>query len=129
MANTGNTVAIIEDDASVCRALSRFLQRAGFQTVAFSSAEVFLVSPVKDSCACLLVDVQLEGMSGPDLQRRLREAGNPLPVIFITAHDDPAAEAEAIQQGCAGYIRKTDPGETIVTALRKVLAAGSPEDP
>jgi FixJ family two-component response regulator len=129
MGNAGNTVAIIEDDASVGRALSRFLRGAGFQVVAFSSAEVFLVSPARDSCACLLVDVQLEGMSGPELHRRLREAGNPIPVIFITAHDDPAAEAEAIQQGCAGYIRKTDPGETIVTALRRVLAVVPPQSP
>jgi FixJ family two-component response regulator len=126
MGNTGHTVAIIEDDVSVCRALSRFLRGAGFDTLAFSSAEVFLVSPVRDSCACLLVDVQLEGMSGPELQRRLRSAGNATPVIFITAHDDPAAEAQAIQQGCTGYIHKTEPGEAIVAALRKVLADTMP---
>ena len=117
-AYTGMTVAIIDDDESLCRSLGRMLRQAGFRTHAFLSAEEFLVSPAQIYFDCLLLDVQLGGMSGHALHRRLLARGDRIPVIYITAQDDGSAEAEARRIGCAAFFRKSDPGIWIVEALR-----------
>jgi len=72
---------------------------------------------------CLLVDVQLGGMSGVELQHRLTALGDATPVIFITAHDDPAIRAEAVSGGCCGFFRKTDPGTAIIEAIHRAASA------
>jgi FixJ family two-component response regulator len=115
------SVAIIDDDASANRALGRLLRGAGFAPTGFDSAESFLADPSRPSFGCLLVDIQLTGMSGLELQRQLQAEGSQLPVIFITAHDDPAYRAEAIRRGCVGFFRKTDPGALIVDTLRRAM--------
>jgi len=117
-----NSVAIIDDDASANRALGRLLRGAGFEPSGFDSAESFLADPMRPTFGCLLVDIQLTGMSGLELQRRLQSEGSHVPVIFITAHDDPGYRAEAIRRGCVGFFRKTDPGALIVDTLRRALA-------
>ena len=116
------SVAIIDDDASANRALGRLLRGAGFEPKGYDSAETFLGDPMRRSFGCLLVDIQLTGMSGLELQRKLQTEGSHVPVIFITAHDDPGYRAEAIRWGCVGFFRKTDPGAQIVDALRRALA-------
>ena len=115
-------VAIIDDDPSANRALGRLFRGAGFEPEGFASAEQFLAEPSRRSFTCLLVDIELSGMSGLDLQRQLQAEGSSLPLIFITAHDDAASRAEAIRQGCAGFFYKTDPGPLIIDALRRVTA-------
>jgi len=115
------SVAIIDDDASANRALGRLLRGAGFDPKGYESAESFLADSSRPSFGCLLVDIQLTGMSGLELQRRLQAEGSRLPVIFITAHDDPAAREEAVRRGCLAFFRKTDPGALIVDALRRAL--------
>jgi FixJ family two-component response regulator len=116
------SVAIIDDDASANRALGRLLRGAGFEPSGFDSAEGFLADPARPTFGCLLIDIQLTGMSGLELQRRLQSEGSHVPVIFITAHDDPSYRAEAIRRGCVGFFRKTDPGSLIVDALRRAIA-------
>jgi FixJ family two-component response regulator len=125
-ATAATPVAIIDDDESLCRSLSRLLRLAGFHPVIFLSAEDFLVVPLRPSFRCLLIDIQLEGMSGIALRRRLLSEGDHTPVLYITAHDDPAARTEAMSSGCAGFFRKTDPGGAIIEALRRVTAPASP---
>jgi len=117
-----NSVEIIDDDASANRALGRLLRGAGFEPSGFDSAESFLADPRRPTFGCLLVDIQLTGMSGLELQRRLQSEGSHVPVIFITAHDDPGYRADAVRRGCVGFFRKTDPGALIVDALRRALA-------
>jgi FixJ family two-component response regulator len=112
-------VAIIDDDDSANRALGRLLRGCGFEPSGFESAESFLADPSRPSFGCALIDLQLTGMSGLELQRHLLAEGSRMPVIFITAHDDPGARSEAIRRGCAGFFRKTDPGALIVAALRR----------
>ena len=116
-------VAIIDDDESFCRSSCRLLRAAGFRPVSFVSAEEYFADPGRQRFSCLLVDIQLGRMSGLDLQRRLITDGDPTPVIFITAHDDPAARAEALRNGCAGFFRKTDDGARILKALRDAVPA------
>jgi FixJ family two-component response regulator len=118
-----NSVAIVDDDASANRALQRLLRGCGFEPQGFDSAERFLGDPAHSSFACLLLDIQLDGMSGLELQRELRASGDRVPIIFVTAHDEPAFRDEATSCGCAGFFRKTDPGASIIAALRAAIDA------
>jgi FixJ family two-component response regulator len=95
------------------------VQLSGFQPVLFQSAEEFLADSMRRHLSCLLVDVRLGGMSGIDLHRRLLAEGCHTPVIFVTAHDDPEARAAALENRCAGYFRKTDPGADIIAAITR----------
>ena len=113
-------VAIVDDDASLCRSLSRLLRVAGYEPHAFHSAEDFLAEADPTRFACALVDVQLGGMSGLELQRTLATRGDPTALIFITAHDEPAVRDEAVQHGCAAFFSKTDDGQRILDAIRRV---------
>jgi len=119
-------VAVIDDDESLCRSLGRLVRLAGFHPVVFQSAEGFLASPERRSVRCLLLDIQLGGISGIALHRRLLADGDTTPVIYVTAHDDPAARAEAMKTGCAGFFLKTDEGSAIIESLRKITAPDHP---
>lgn len=110
-------MAIIADDVSANRALGRFLRGAGFEPNCFDSAESFLADERRFSFGCVLLDVQLKGMSGLELQRQPLAVGNRTPLIFITAHEDLSAREEAIRQGCAGFFRNIDPGALLVDAV------------
>ena len=115
-------VAIIDDDQSVRKSLSRLLHVMNIETEGYSSAESFIVDPDRTQFDCLLLDVQLGGMTGLELQRRLKAEQSPVPIIFITAFEDPAAQAEAERIGCAAFFHKTDAGTQIIRAIRN--AAG-----
>jgi len=98
------------------------LRTAGFQPVTYASAEALLEDTKRPRFDCLVLDIQLEGMSGLELKRRLTAVKDPTPVVFITAHDEAEVRSEALACGCAGYFRKTDPGEDVLNAIRQ--AAG-----
>ncbi len=114
------SVAIIDDDASLCRSLARLLKLAGYESCAFASAEEFLGDSKRGRFTCALVDIQLGGMSGLEMQRALRAQGDRTPLIFVTAHDEPAMRAEALQGGAAGFWSKSDDGARIMDAVRQV---------
>ena len=116
------SVAIITGDASANRALGRFLRCAGFEPTGFDSTENFLADQRRSSFGCVLVDMQLTGMTGMELQRQLPALGTHKPLIFITGQDDPAAREQAIRRGCAGFFRNTDPGDLLIDALRRATA-------
>ena len=115
-------VAVIDDDESLCRSLARLLQQAGFHPITYPSAEDFLGDPLRSHFGCLLIDVQLGGMSGIEMYAKLKAEGNRAPVVYITAFDDPRARAQAIEMGAAGYFRKTDAGLDILDTVRRVTA-------
>jgi FixJ family two-component response regulator len=118
-------VAVIDDDESVCHSMSRLLRAAHFQPITYPSAEAFLVDRNHPRFDCLVLDIQLQGMSGMELSRRLAAVKDATPVIFITAHDDPETRAQAEASGCAAYFRKTDSGTDVLAAIRRAI---SPED-
>jgi FixJ family two-component response regulator len=114
-------VAVVDDDESVCRSFGRLLRAAGIQPITYRSAEAFLADNRRPGFDCLVLDIQLSGMSGIELQRHLRSAGSTIPVIYITAHDEPAPREEAQAAGCAGYFRKTDPGADVLAAINRAI--------
>ena len=114
-------VAVVDDDPSLCRSFSRLLRLAGYEPSAFLSAEDFLAEGERGGFACLLLDIQLGGMSGIELQRAMSARGDPTALIFVTAHDEPALRAEAMQAGCAGFFSKSDDGERILAAVKRAV--------
>jgi FixJ family two-component response regulator len=131
--DTGNDsvtyVAVVDDDASVCRSFSRLLRLAGFQPVTYASAEALLEDSKRPQFDCLVLDIQLGGMSGLELSGRLRAVRDFTPIIFITAYDDSETKSEALTSHCAGYFRKNDPAEIVLTAIRRAVGIEEPKAP
>src|SRR5689334_16691123 len=92
-------ISIVDDDESFCRALSALVRSLGHRVVAYGSAEEFLESGSVAITACLISDVQMPGMSGLDLQRRLRAEGHHLPIIFVAADPELKARGQALAAG------------------------------
>jgi FixJ family two-component response regulator len=115
-------VAVVDDDESLCRSLGRLLRAAGIQPIPYSSAEAFLEDKKHPKFDCLLLDIQLGGMSGIELSRQLAAKSDRTPFIFITGHDDPEARKEALATGCAAFFRKTDAGTDVLEAIRRLAA-------
>jgi FixJ family two-component response regulator len=116
-------VAIVDDDDSFARALERLFRASGFGVHTYPSAEAFLASTTLPQPDCLVLDIQLGGMSGLDLQRRLRELRDSAPIIFVTAHDEPGVREEAQRAGCAAYFLKPVPRKSLIDAITKAVNA------
>jgi FixJ family two-component response regulator len=114
-------IAVVDDDESICRSLSRLLRAAHFQPVSYLSAEAFLADTKRPKFDCLIFDIQLKGMSGLELSKRLAAVNDSTPVIFITAHDDIEVKAQAEAAGCVGYFRKTDSGADVLAAIHNAI--------
>jgi len=112
-------VGIVDDDESVCRSVGRLLRAVGIQPITYASAESFLADAKRPEFGCLVLDIRLGAMSGIELAQTLTAEGWRIPIIFITAHDDPEARAAAEAVGCAAYFRKTDSGTEVLEAIRK----------
>jgi FixJ family two-component response regulator len=120
MMNSQNIyVAVVDDDESVCRSLSRLLRAAHFQPITYASAEEFLADTKHPKFDCLVLDIQLEGMSGLELRKRLYAVKDCTPVVFITAHNGPEVCAQVEASGCAGFLRKSDSGADVLAAIRR----------
>ena len=119
--STQTYVAVVDDDESLCRSLSRLLRAAGIQSITYPSAEAFLSDSKRPQFDCLVLDIQLSGMSGIELKQRLTASGSTIPVIFNTAHDEPEIREQALRTGCAAYLRKTEAGETVLAAISQAI--------
>lgn len=117
-------VAIIDDDDSFCRSSARMLRAAGFQSATYRSAEEFLADPVHTRFNCLLVDINLGGMTGLEMQGALASEGTGTPIIFITAYDSPQVRTAAQRSGCLAFFSKTDEGALLLDALRRLRLPG-----
>jgi FixJ family two-component response regulator len=115
-------VAVVDDDENLCRSFSRLLRAGGIQPITYASAEAFLADAKHPQFECLVLDIQLGGMSGIELAQRLVAEGGHTPIIFITAHDDPKTRAEAEAAGCTAYFRKSDSGAEVLDAIRRAAA-------
>ncbi len=117
-------IGIVDDDESVRMAVGSLLRSLGFKIEMFGSAEDLLGSARLDDIACLIVDVGLPGMSGLDLQRQLLAGKRELPMIFISAHDDPVARRQALTAGALAFIRKPFSAKALIDAVRAGFSQG-----
>lgn len=112
------TVFVVDDDESVLRALKRLLRSNGYQVVTFESAEDFLQSYPLRGEGCLILDIRLTGMSGLDLYDNLASSGSKVPVIFMTACDNPEWQEMAENAGAVAYLRKPFGEQSLLSAVQ-----------
>jgi FixJ family two-component response regulator len=112
---------VVDDDESVRESLPDLLREFGFAARAFSSAKEFLLSGCVDETSCLILDIAMPGMSGPELQQELLRRGKRIPIIFITARRDETTRAEVIRQGAAGFLLKPFSDEAMFAAIKAAL--------
>jgi len=114
-------IGVVDDDPSVREALKGLLRAAGFSVEVFSSAEEFLTSGDLEDTACLILDVRMPGMSGFDLQERLKASRAPMPVIFITADEDRDVRTRALADGAVDFLQKPFKEQALLSAIEKAL--------
>jgi FixJ family two-component response regulator len=118
---TTSLVSVVDDDESVRESLPDMLRQFGFAAVAFSSAEEFLASDVIGRTDCLILDVKMPGMSGPDLQRELTTLGQRIPIVFITGTGDKASRARLRSAGAVECLFKPFSEAALLDALQTAL--------
>ena len=114
-------VIVVDDDDSLRDALRRLLDAAGFSPMAYASGEALLADGLCPAAACVVTDLKLPGMSGLDLLARLKALPAPVPVVLMTAHDDPATREDVLQHGASAYIAKPFRGTALLQVIRSVL--------
>jgi FixJ family two-component response regulator len=111
------TIFVIDDDASVRKSLSRLLRSAGYTIETFPSAEEFLRREHFDGVGCIVLDVQMPGLSGMDLQEELSKADYHMPIIFITGHGDIPMSVQAMKKGAVDFLTKPCDDEQLLRAV------------
>jgi FixJ family two-component response regulator len=114
-------LAIVDDDESVRGALQGLIKSAGFQALAFASAEDFLNSELLHQIACLIADIRMPGMSGLELQEKLSAEHRRIPTIFITAHGDERMRLQAMRAGAVEFLAKPFDDGTLLDSVRAAL--------
>ncbi len=118
---TENLISIVDDDESVRRTTTLLTESFGFRAAAFESAETFLRSGHLHDTSCLIVDVQMPGMNGLQLQSHLAASGRGIPIIFITAYESQDSRQRAIQAGAAAFLGKPFSDEQLLQLIRSAL--------
>jgi FixJ family two-component response regulator len=119
----GALISVVDDDESLRESLPDLLRELGFAVQAFSSGEEFLASDYVHQTHCLILDIAMPGMSGPDLQRELRLRRQAIPIIFITGHGDDSVRPHLIQQGAVDCLFKPFTEAALLDALKTALRA------
>ncbi|WP_168789067.1 response regulator transcription factor [Paraburkholderia aromaticivorans] len=122
MVNPNQIVAVVDDDESVCRAIKRLLHASGIESETFLSGDEFLstLSAIPSyRPACVILDIQMPGTSGLEVQRQLASIG--LPVIMITAHDELSVRQAALASGAAAYLRKPFNAAILIRAVEMAI--------
>jgi FixJ family two-component response regulator len=120
-------VSVVDDDESVRESLPDLLREFGFVVQAFSSAEEFLASDSVGRANCLILDIAMPGMSGPELQQEMMRRRHRIPIVFITAHGDDALRPGMLEHGAAPCLLKPFSETALLDALNAAL--GEPSDP
>lgn len=122
------TVFIVDDDASVRKSLKRLFRSAGFEVQVFASGEDLFASDALVAPCCMMLDVQMPGMTGPEVQRRLVASGRDVPIIFITAHADAQVRDLAMQAGAVAFLIKPFDDQTLLDAVGTALNGAALDD-
>lgn len=118
---TKNLISVVDDDESVRRTTTLLIESFGFRAAAFESAESFLSSGQLPDTTCLIVDVQMPGMNGLELQNNLAAAGCGIPIIFMTAYESKDSRQRAMQAGAAAFLGKPFSDEQLLQIIRSSL--------
>ncbi len=114
-------IAIVDDDPSVREGLQSLIRSAGWRAETFGSAQEFLASPGKEAPSCLILDLQLPGLSGLDLQKRMAEVDLDIPIVFLTGHGNIPASVQAMKAGAIEFLTKPVAEEDLVRAIREAI--------
>ena len=114
-------VSVVDDDESVRESLPDLLRQLGFDARAFPSADAFLASESVGQTRCLILDIAMPGMSGPDLQRELKRRRHDIPIVFITANGDRSLRPRLLEQGAADCLFKPFSEAALIDALEAAL--------
>lgn len=119
-----SVVYIVDDDVSFQTAIRRRLQLAGYEVQIYSSAEQFLDQQPNDNnrSGCLLLDVRIPGLSGPELQGRLHEAGSTLPIVFVSARNDINTVVQTVKAGAEDFLIKPVTSDVLLAAIERAIA-------
>jgi len=119
--DTRSLVSVVDDDESVRESLPDLLRQLGFVTQAFSSAEAFLASDIVVETKCLILDIAMPGMSGPELQQELMRRRQEIPIVFITAQSDDTIRPRVIARGAVECLFKPFSEAALIDALNSAL--------
>ncbi len=122
-------VSIVDDDESVRESLPDLLRSYGLEAQPFASAEAFLASESLRRTGCLVLDVAMPGMTGPELQEELARRRHDIPIVFITAHCDERMQALALERGAVALLYKPFDEAAIVDAISTALGGRSEGEP
>jgi len=115
-------VHVVDDDTSFRTAIERRLKKAGYEVMTYSSAQQLLDRlPADNEPSCILLDVRIPGLSGPELQHRLVELGSPLPIIFLTGYADTETTVRTIKAGAEDFLTKPVASEQLLPAIERAL--------
>jgi FixJ family two-component response regulator len=114
-------VFVVDDDISVREALESLVRSAGFEVETFASAQDFLANRRPDGPSCLVLDVRLPGLSGLDLQKRIREASREIPIVFITGHGDVPTSVRAMKAGAVEFLIKPFSERDLMDAIQQAI--------
>jgi len=118
-------IYLVDDDPSFLRALSRRLRASDYQVETFGSAEEFLTRRRSDAAGCAVLDLQMPGPGGLELQEALAQAEEPLPVVFLTAHGEISSSVHAMKRGAVDFLTKPVRGDELLDAVQRALARGA----
>jgi FixJ family two-component response regulator len=121
MRESETVIAIVDDDSSVREGLRSLLRSAGWRVETFASAQEFLARPGAEPPCCLVLDLQLPGLSGLDLQKRMAEVELEIPIVFLTGHGDIPASVQAMKAGAVEFLTKPFDEEELLQAIREAL--------
>jgi FixJ family two-component response regulator len=119
--HTANLLAVVDDDKSVQSALQDLIESAGMSTLCFDSAEQFLHSGATHSAACVITDIRMQGMSGLELQAKLKIERCRIPIIFITGRGDIPSAVNAIKEGASDFFTKPVDGTALLSSVERAL--------
>jgi FixJ family two-component response regulator len=116
-------IHVVDDDVAYRTAVSRLLEASGYRVALYASASQLLKNPPAAEPGCILLDVQMEGLSGLQLQERLAAIGHSLPIVFLTGHADVPSSVRAIKAGAEDFLTKPAPKEVLLAAVQRALAS------
>ena len=114
-----NIVLVVDDDPGMLKCIQRLLRQHAYQPILFSSAQAFKSHTDFDKAACVILDINLNDGSGIDLRHRLKADGHSVPVIYMTASDDPAVRKAALDSGCIAFLTKPFSVQELIEPLKR----------